>query len=462
MSRSIRKHVIRIYEQKEGYSLYAGSSSELVRQPLDYESSQISKSYLLSQKRLDDVLAPNKISWSMTFRWDSADSCPIVAYGGYIELPTPKGHSGISFVHAMELYSPDDLHRCVNAVLTSLSPLGIRKLRRALVKAATGSIASIEQSLEIAREVEEILPRKSLYLQEEFIEPKIKRITHDCAGASSVAWQTFAIQQVTAEPPWEVFDFVNGTQDIETIVTSPYRRSLLASDVQRCSLMRYLDARNPESGASKETNEVETQQLTVVREDTDNGAKAIATVRHETIFSQVQLLVVLILLQMLIIALGVYLVLGQRDVMNLLNRIIGTQGSRNDPTGSRTSSSGVLSTTSQSGQPGQEVAQGDEDYLQKIARLYDPEKRVRIAAITELNRSGMVEDRFVFLALGFARTHQENADGLENTLLVLQRAKPDVLKRYKSDVLAFVDSVRLRNSKIAEQANNLRTIVNQP
>jgi hypothetical protein len=207
--------------------------------------------------------------------------------------------------------------------------------------------------------------------------------------------------------------------------------------------------------------EVESQKLTVVREETDNGAKAITTVRKGTIFSRVKLLVVVVvLLQMVMIVLGVYLVRGQREIVNLLSRVTGAQGSRNDPPANRTSSPGISNTNRQSGQPGQEVAQGD-DYVQTIARLYSPDKNVRMSAIADLSQSGIVQDRFVPIALEFAKTHQENANGLENTLLILQRAKPDTLKRYSSELLAFVDSVPVRNKRILDQANNLRKRVNQ-
>src|SRR5438270_7020180 len=150
----IKRHILRIYEQDRGYSLYVGDSSGLDRHALDHETAEVSRTYLLAQKRLDGLLGPNRVSWSVTFRYDDATACPLVAYGGYFELPAHKNQSGIRFIHAIELYSSDDLHRSVSAILAVLSARGIHKLRRAVIRTAAGAARSNEESLEIVNERE--------------------------------------------------------------------------------------------------------------------------------------------------------------------------------------------------------------------------------------------------------------------------------------------------------------------
>lgn len=479
MIRGTRQHIIRIYEQGTGYSLYVGSSSELSRHPLDLKSTQVSQGYLLAQHRLDEVLDSKKVSWSTTFRRDSSNTFPIVAYGGYVELPVEDGQSGIVFIHAVELSKSDDLYSHVNAVVTRLSNAGIRRLRTMIIDVALGRAKSDEQSRQIAKELDGLISATPLNVGVPSRESsEIKWIEQDCAGASSVAWLVLALQQAKVNPPWEVFDLFRHGEHLVTTVDILHGESLLASEVQRQSLAQYFQAKvgTPLSSISEPHPLGDNERLSEPKSATKDEPSTKSNDRHSLAVkwgtaksSQGRVMSsALMLTRILIISLGFYLVYSlnhqHKDILNGLNRIVAQLHS-DETSVSHVSSNSNLSLPAP--QPRdtpsyQKSGTDDQEILKTIARLYDSNQRLRISAINQLQRQTTMHERMIPLALEYARDNQSNDDGVENTLIVLQRVKSESLRKHTDEVLTFLSVVENRNPRIRARANTLRKLVTSP
>jgi hypothetical protein len=474
MIRSTGLHIIRIYEQATGYSLYAGCPSELSRHPLDLKSNKISQSYLSAQGRLDEVLDAMKGSWSMTFRWDGANTFPIVAYGGYIELPVENGQSGIVFLHAVELAKIDDLCSHVNAVITHLSNSGIRKLRRTIVDVAVGRSKAEEQANQIAKEFDDLI---STIPVDRFAQAseltKIKCVEQDCAGASSVAWFVLAIQQAKSNPPWEVFDLFRRGEHLVTTVDTPYGQSMLASEIQRQSLRQYLQAKSAMAMSTSEPiqNVADDDRSPAPESDATEKLTGTSDQRHSVTVEKTTawprlMPAALLLTRILVVTVGLYLVYSlsrqHRDILNILNRIVRPPQSSEASAGNHVNSNANVSAPAT--QPGAisaspPVGGDDREILNTIATLYDSNQRRRVSAINQLRNNTTLHERIIPLALTYAKDNQNNHDGLENTLIVLQSMKSETLKRYSDEVLKFLTLIGDKNPSLANRVNAVRRLV---
>ena len=122
MPSKVLHHLLRVNVCGYGYRLYSGRLPfEFTAEPFDVASDRVPRSFLAAQSRLDTVLQTGTLTWSMAFRHDSQETCPLVAYGTLIDSPDDKGRRGISFVHAFEVDSEYLLYEYVTAVAKLLS-----------------------------------------------------------------------------------------------------------------------------------------------------------------------------------------------------------------------------------------------------------------------------------------------------------------------------------------------------
>lgn len=478
-----RRHLIRIYEQAGGYGLYVGDPfSELNRHALDHESEEVSKSYLLAQRRLDNVLGTKRAPWSMTFRRDGPRSPLVVAYGSHIELTAEHGQSGIIFLHAVELSDSDFLYTCVNGIVRFLSNAGIRELRHAVLNVATGKSSSDESATQIAKKLEGFIaesPADPNRMANDKL--RIKSVEQDCAGAASVAWLTLALQQAKAIPPWEVYDEVRDGENIITAASGPFDESTRASDIQRQSLWQYFSVPmeaevthtiqpTSEKPADVKLNEPLTERPTQVAsaslgtvQATDQPEKSKSRLVRISALAPV----VPGVLTACVVLFFIYNSNRQhRDLLNVLNRIAGGVEQRLVSGGKPNDLVTVPSQVNQSAppvaQPTPQERQVNEPLLQTIARMFSPNEEARNNAIIQLRRDTASHEEMIPLALQYAKQNQANADGVENTLMVFQRVDPATLKKHRDAILNFIEEVKNGNEKIAAAAEKVRSLVNSP
>jgi hypothetical protein len=244
---SIKQHIIRINVKGKGYSLYTGNPDwGFEEQSLNVSTRQIPESFLLAQQKLDTVLKTGKLSWSMSFRHDSRNTSPIVAYGSFTEAPDDKGRIGIFFIHAIELKHPNGIHSCVESIIALLSHKMIRDLTRIIADLAIGKLPADKSLLLISRNLEKRIEdwndRENFIYQSKDENIRIRAIVHDCAGAAALAWLTTAYLKNNSNPPWEVYDMVDETGNIQTFVTSNDNQIIHASGILRRDVKQYLDS----------------------------------------------------------------------------------------------------------------------------------------------------------------------------------------------------------------------------
>jgi hypothetical protein len=472
----IRKHWIRIYERRTGYGLYVGTpSAGLTRQPLDHESRLVSRSYIAAQRRLDKVLGTKRVPWSMTFRLDDPRSSPVVAYGSHMELTAEQGQSGIIFLHAVELSHPDLLHACVDGMVTFLSNAGIRELRRVVLDAATDKTDGGSAAALIASQLEDLVAECPA---DEGWRPggrlSIKSIEQDCAGAASLAWLTFALQQTRVMAPWEVYDLLRDGSNVITATSSPYADHLRASDIQRESLWHYLGeaagAETPISPPPEQENPPPAGPADVLVEfpsgpasEPDKPARAAeepkprraarATFKALAPFAPWILMGCLVLL-------FIYTSNRQHErLLKALNQL--TVGIAPSPTVASTPSGGGTS-SSQSGQQSRPESQTNPQLLLLIAELFSPDRGVRYAAIGRLRLDKASHGELILPAIEYARQRQDNLDGLENTLIVFEAIDPVILRNHRDLILAFTSDIQGRHPRIDYMATRLASSLNAP
>lgn len=479
--RRVKRQLIRIYEQERGYGLYVGDpSSGLARHALDHESELVSGSYLLAQKRLDDVLRTKRVPWSVTFRRDGLRSSLVVAYGSHIELTAEHGHSGIIFLHAVELTDPVFLYPCINGLVSFLSNAGIRELRHVVLEVATGKTSSDEAVSQIANKLESFIavsPANSSRKDNDRL--KLKSIEQDCAGASSVAWLTLALQQAEVIPPWEVYDDVQDGDKIITVASGPYNEKKRASDIQRQSLWQYFSVQ-PEvevtqaiQPAPEKTSDAKLDATPIEPPSKISNASietVKAGVRPEKNKSRwVRISGLAPALPGVLFAIvGLFFIFNSnrqhRDLLDVLNRIAGSVDQKS---ASGRSPSDLVTVPSQVNQPAPQVAQptpqerqANERLLQTIARMFSPNGETRNNAIIQLRNDTSLHEEMIPLALQYAKQNQTNNEGVENTLMVFQRVEPATLKKHRDAILNFIEEVKNKDDKIAAAAEKVRSLVN--
>ncbi len=109
----------------------------------------------------------------------------------------------------------------------------------------------------------------------------------------------------------------------------------------------------------------------------------------------------------------------------------------------------------------QQTQAEDARLLGLIASLYDSNRATRISAITQLERERPLQDRIISLAVQYAREHQTNEDGIENTLIVLKNIRPETLVQHQQEIKNFIDEIQTRQTQkpnIPTYANTLLSL----
>lgn len=452
----IKSHLIRIYERRRGYSLYVGTpAAGLTREPLDHESKRVSQSYLTAQARLDKVLQTKRVPWTLTFRLDQPKSAPVVAYGSLMELPAKDGHAGVVFLHAVELDGPDSLHACVSGVVTFLSNAGIRELRRIVLEAATDKVEASAAVALVADQFETIVaasPAFHGWRQDERM--SIKSIEQDCAGAASVAWLTFALQQTRARVPWEVYDVVGNDGNVITAASGNYEENVRASELQRESLYHYLG--RPEQPAARPEPPPTSVPLPsdVADKDSDESTHPSAAKPADTVAEPEQpfeLRGVRKVLSVpasavpaiLILTFGLLFVYDSnrrhKEILSVLNKIEDGVALLQSATGRQPAPRPVAT---QPVQPSLLFTQCEPQLQQAITDLFSPDRNVRLAAIDRLQGDTASHAVLIPPTISYAREHLDNVNGLENTLLVFEKIAPATLQNNKELILSYIEVVK--------------------
>lgn len=238
----VKQHIFKLNTSGHGYLRFTGDPESGFRQrSFSNETNEVPRSYGSAERRLEEFLEKRKSPWSLTFRHDSGD-LPLVAYGGFLEAPDERGRNGIYYIHGMQINDVGLLVPSVASIVALLSMNEVEQLVGAVEAVAIGKSEAQEVLKKISTRVESLIGRA----REEAARDAgpssncITSIEHDCAGASSTAWLTFAYQQSTAISPWEVYDALNSSGDIGSYSTGSPQETVAASSIQRQAISVYL------------------------------------------------------------------------------------------------------------------------------------------------------------------------------------------------------------------------------
>lgn len=157
----------------------------------------------------------------------------------------------------------------------------------------------------------------------------------------------------------------------------------------------------------------------------------------------------------LILCLGISFLIQQRQLINKLDAIAGNpqQETKAPPSASEnrppSPNNIIVSST----------PQRDPLLLQTISQLYAGDRKVRINAISKLSQDKQSHEMIVPLAIEYALTHPGDNNGIGNTLVILQKCDPSILRRNKDQVARFIEMIRTNNSQLKPDAERLGALI---
>lgn len=211
------KHTFRLNVYRKGYTLFSGKSSLQYQEfPLDVVSSEISQNYLSAQRRIDNMLKTKVSRWHFSIANLNSHYPPVVAYGCNLSVNDDKGRSGVNFVHALEGDEPLGIDGIVVGITQLLTHQTIEELTKLLTNLAQGSKTPEEVIEYLIRHFsEKYIPSSDLQRTKN---NPIKKIQHDCGGASAMAWLAMTISHLGDSSPWEIYEeYSQHTGELSTV-----------------------------------------------------------------------------------------------------------------------------------------------------------------------------------------------------------------------------------------------------
>jgi hypothetical protein len=101
---------------------------------------------------------------------------------------------------------------------------------------------------------------------------------------------------------------------------------------------------------------------------------------------------------------------------------------------------------------------------QLVEQMFDEDKSTRIAATTQLIREGSADPKLIPLALDRANVeqnkgNQRNNSGIINTIVLLQNIKPELLKQYETEIVAFLERAKDNGPQTADLVSNVYALL---
>jgi|GEM_PF-4367075 len=196
------KHYFRINNYNEGYTLFVSDKNyQFEKENLDISGNNVTSNYIYVQKRIDEFLSNNDVFLTLSFRYDKNNL--IVAYGCTLNNPDEKGRIGITYTHAIEFSDCKLLYSCVFSIIQFLSLQSLNEHLKLVAGVAIGK----QNVLNVIKTIAHKIDNNIIYTKTTGKTNEIhKAIKHDCTGASSISWLTFANYFSNYDDTFEVFD----------------------------------------------------------------------------------------------------------------------------------------------------------------------------------------------------------------------------------------------------------------
>ncbi|MCB0210795.1 MAG: hypothetical protein KDJ52_15765 [Anaerolineae bacterium] len=192
----------------KGYTLFSGEQIAISYKEyeLDIATSVISKNYISAQRRIDSMLNTQISRWNFSISNLYSDEVPIVAYGCQLPIKDDKDRIGVSFIHAIESSENLPIDKIVVHIAQLLLPETIQNITQYLAEIAQGiSPPTKIISFLIQKFKFQTINRLKSNGETNYISP-IKKIEHDCGGASALAWLSITKSHLDILGPWEIYE----------------------------------------------------------------------------------------------------------------------------------------------------------------------------------------------------------------------------------------------------------------
>jgi hypothetical protein len=254
----VNKHYFRLNRKGHGYCLLTKiKNAEIVNHPLDVETEAISKRYLSIQRTIDRCFLNSKINFTVAVHKEINQN-PFVGYGCKIAAVDEYGRSGLYFIHCLEINDPYVLYEVVFNIVKLFSQSSIEQFIKRLGDVAIGDFDFEEIINYLVNETEKNLGKCCIINKSR--ELHFNSIRHDCSGAASVAWLTFASFLNGNDSSWKINDILdraNASVITKLLYDGAANKILNASDILSENILSiYKEQKNPEDNFLGDLNNV--------------------------------------------------------------------------------------------------------------------------------------------------------------------------------------------------------------